>query len=160
MKKAIFIFIIFTFVAVIALQYSSNPSQSTYGIDGAKVYAKTKSNHDSVEAFKKAFDNNKPIIVEFYSKWCGTCRIVGPVYESVIPEYSDKFDFFSFDVDKNPKLSDNFNVMYLPTIYAINPADNKIEEIPTRHLMNKASFSKKLDTIMNSYAVKAEKPSK
>lgn len=57
-----------------------------------------------------------PTVVDFYADWCGPCRMVGPVIESLSQEYSGKASFAKVDTDANKSLAMRYNIMSIPTV--------------------------------------------
>ena len=65
--------------------------------------------------FNNFVKQNKKVVVDFFATWCGPCRALGPVFESV----SDKVQGWKFakvDVDKAQDLALSFGVNTIPTI--------------------------------------------
>ena len=60
--------------------------------------------------------NEKPVIVEYWAQWCGPCRQVGPVLEAISREYGDKIDVVKLNVDENPGITQNYQIMLVPTL--------------------------------------------
>ena len=54
-------------------------------------------------------------IVDFYATWCGPCKMLSPVFESVSEEIKDT-KFIKVDVDKFEELCRNYKVMSVPTL--------------------------------------------
>lgn len=54
-------------------------------------------------------------IVDFYATWCGPCKMLGPVFESVSEEVSD-IKFVKVDIDKHEDLCREYKVMSVPTL--------------------------------------------
>ena len=68
----------------------------------------------------------KPVIVEFYSPLCSTCRRMEPLVESVGSEYAKQAQFFKVDITKLGSLVDYYRVNALPTFIIFKrgrPAD-------------------------------------
>ncbi|MBS3066680.1 thioredoxin [Candidatus Pacearchaeota archaeon] len=64
-----------------------------------------------VEASKKI-----PIVVDFWAAWCGPCRYLGPSLEKLSEEYKGKFILAKLNVDENPKKSEEYSVMSIPSV--------------------------------------------
>ena len=69
--------------------------------------------------FKEEVLNNKGItVVDFWAPWCGPCKIFGPIFEKAKENYDDiKFCKLNIDDDTN-NISNDFEVMSIPTIIA------------------------------------------
>ncbi len=51
-------------------------------------------------------------LVDFYAEWCGPCKMLTPVLEDI----SDKINIVKVDIDKFPKLTENYRIMSVPTL--------------------------------------------
>lgn len=57
----------------------------------------------------------KPALIEFWATWCGPCRIVGPIIDSLAEEFGSRVPVFRVDVDAQPELAARFNIRSIPT---------------------------------------------
>ena len=57
-----------------------------------------------------------PVLIDFWAVWCYPCQILGPVIEEISNEMKDKVKVMKLNVDENPKTSQSFNVMSIPTV--------------------------------------------
>ena len=68
-------------------------------------------------------NSDKPVLLDFWAPWCGTCRMVGPILEEIAGERSD-IKIGKINVDEQPELASQFRVMSIPTLIVIK--DGKI----------------------------------
>ena len=70
------------------------------------------------------FLGDKPAVVDFYAEWCGPCKRLLPVLESVSDEYADQVDIYKINVDEEQELAEVFGVQTIPTLFFIPKEGN------------------------------------
>lgn len=68
------------------------------------------------------YKGSLPAIVDFFATWCGPCKALAPVLESLSDEYEGRLTIYKVDVDQNEELSQVFGIRSVPTMLYI-PAD-------------------------------------
>ncbi|MEK6719613.1 MAG: thioredoxin [Chloroflexota bacterium] len=66
-------------------------------------------------------NNDKPVVVDFWAAWCGPCKMVAPEMEKLAAKYEGSVDVVKVDVDANPRISQAFRIMSIPTIAFFKP---------------------------------------
>ncbi len=100
----------------------------------------------SQSAFNKdVLTASKPVVVDFYATWCGPCKKMEPVMESLKKNYSGKANFVRVDVDKNPDLSAKYKITGIPAIFIFKKGemvDTSVGLVPQEEL------AKKIDAVV------------
>lgn len=68
--------------------------------------------------------HNHVVVVDLWAEWCGPCKSLGPILESVIEETNGKVVLAKVDVDSNPATSQAFQVQSIPAVYTLK--DGKV----------------------------------
>ena len=68
--------------------------------------------------------HNHVVVVDLWAEWCGPCKSLGPILETVIAETGGKVVLAKVDVDANPATSQAFQVQSIPAVYAMK--DGKV----------------------------------
>ena len=64
------------------------------------------------------FLGKNPVVIDFHAKWCGPCRVLGPIIDELNEEY-DNVDFYKVDTEDEQELAGVFGVRSLPTLLFI-----------------------------------------
>ena len=64
----------------------------------------------------KVLRSSEPVLVDFWAEWCGPCRMLGPVIESLAAEYDGRVRVAKVDVDANQQVAMQFGIRSIPTV--------------------------------------------
>jgi len=59
---------------------------------------------------------SQPVLVDFTAVWCGPCKMLDPVVKQLAAEWAGKVKVVKLDVDDNPNLTMQYQVMGVPTL--------------------------------------------
>ena len=72
--------------------------------------------HFNMESFEAALNSGKLMMVDFWASWCGPCRMLSPVIESLDKKYEGKAVIGKVNVDEEQELAIRYGVMSIPTV--------------------------------------------
>ena len=72
---------------------------------------------------QEALASNIHVLVDFYADWCGPCKILAPVIETLATEYEGKIKIGKLNVDDAPNTAQNYGVMSIPTLLYIKNSE-------------------------------------
>jgi thioredoxin 1 len=83
-------------------------------------------------------------LVDFWAPWCGPCQIMGPVIEEIAGELKDQVKIAKVNVDENPKTSNKYSVMSIPTLIFYKDG-KEVERLVGAH--DKETILQKIDEL-------------
>ena len=69
----------------------------------------------NTDDFRAALKEGKTLVADFWAAWCGPCRALAPVLET-LAEARPELRIGKVDVDAQPELAARFDVLTVPTL--------------------------------------------
>lgn len=82
--------------------------------------------------FDAAVKEKKVTLADFWAPWCGPCRMVAPVVESVAGELGEQAGFIKINVDDNQALAQKYGVMSIPTLIVFKDGEEAARMVGAR----------------------------
>ena len=76
-------------------------------------------------------------LVDFWAAWCAPCREVSPLVDQLAEQFKGRVAFFRVNVDDNPKTSEAYDILSMPTLLLMKdgqPVDKVIGALPKAQL--------------------------
>jgi thioredoxin 1 len=82
--------------------------------------------HLTDETFKKeVLESSLPVLVDYWAEWCGPCKMIAPILDSLIPEYEGRIKITKLNIDENSQTPIEYVVRSIPTLMIFK--DGKVE---------------------------------
>lgn len=74
---------------------------------------------------EEVLNSDKTTIIDFYADWCGPCKMMSPIIDSIAEE-NNNIKVGKLNVDEAQSIAIKYNVMSIPTIIVFkNGIENK-----------------------------------
>jgi thioredoxin len=67
------------------------------------------------EILSEATTSQKKVVVDFYASWCGPCKKIAPLFNSLANHYNDSIVFVKVDADQAEEICSLYEIDSLPT---------------------------------------------
>ncbi len=64
---------------------------------------------------EEVLQSDIPVLVDFYADWCGPCRAMAPVVESLAECYAGKVKIGKCNIDDEMEIAQKYGIMTIPT---------------------------------------------
>ena len=90
---------------------------------------------------------SRPVLVHFWTPWCGLCRLISPMLETIQGKSSGQIKIVAINADENFKLVNTYRLKNLPTIMLFQNGElvEKLDNFNSRDRLQMA-----LEKLMNN----------
>ena len=75
---------------------------------------------------KEVLKAKETVIVDFYADWCGPCKMQSPILDEIAEERAN-VKVCKINVDEEPEITENYNIMSIPTMMVFKNGDKTKE---------------------------------
>jgi len=72
--------------------------------------------HTNTEEFENTLKQKQVVLVDFYANWCGPCKMLSPILETVSEQLPYNAVIAKLDIDESLETAKQFGVMSVPTM--------------------------------------------
>lgn len=69
------------------------------------------------DEYQALINSDKPVFIDFYAPWCGPCRKMMPMIDSLKVEYKDKIHIVKVNADASKKLVKDLQLIGVPQFF-------------------------------------------
>jgi len=85
-----------------------------------------------------------PVLVDFFADWCGPCKMMAPIVESLAVSYEGKVKVGKLNIDDEMEIAQRYRVMSIPTFIIFK--DGQAVDVSVV-AMSKEELEKKLQKV-------------
>ena len=63
---------------------------------------------------QSVLESEVPVLVDFYADWCGPCKMMAPLMDTIAGEKQGKLLVVKVDTDASPEISRRYNIRSIP----------------------------------------------
>ncbi len=71
---------------------------------------------DELTPFQELVNGDTPVLVDFFTEWCGPCKMMGPILKELKNNMGDRIHVIKIDAEKNPAAAIKYQVRGVPSL--------------------------------------------
>jgi thiol-disulfide isomerase/thioredoxin len=94
--------------------------------------------------------STKPVILYFYTDWCGYCKKDLPYILSFKDEYQNKVEVIFINADARPDLMKSLHLKGIPQYLIFNPATKKLQNLTSPSFIGGSRFKREVEAVLHN----------
>ena len=71
---------------------------------------------DELTPFQELVNGDTPVLVDFFTEWCGPCKMMGTILKELKSNMGDCIHVIKIDAEKNPAAAIKYQVRGVPSL--------------------------------------------
>ena len=94
---------------------------------------------------EEVLNSEIPVLVDFYADWCGPCKMMAPIVESLAESFDGKVKVGKLNIDEEMDIAQKYRVMSIPTFIVFKGGQALETSVGA---MSKDELEKKLQKVL------------
>lgn len=65
---------------------------------------------------KEVLESEIPVLVDFWAPWCGPCKMMSPVIDSIQKKFENVIKIVKMNTDENSEMPSQYNIQGIPSL--------------------------------------------
>ena len=98
---------------------------------------------DSFEA--EVLQSDVPVLVDYWAEWCGPCKMIAPILEEIVGDYTGKLKIAKLNIDENSATPPKFGIRGIPTLMIFKDGDVEATKVGA---LSKSQLTAFIDSVL------------